>query len=89
MKKAMIAIAFSGLLMTACGSGAEKLNEAGNTAFAEQDYAAAAEKYQEAADADAELAAPLYNTAGALYRQEALIRCRLHYRSPWRMPTKP
>ncbi len=70
MKKALITIAFSGLLMTACGSGAEKLNEAGNTAFAEQDYAAAVAKYQEAVAADAELAAPLYNTAGVLYRQE-------------------
>ena len=71
MKKALMTIAFSGLLMTACGSGAEKLNEAGNAAFAEQDYARAVEKYQEAVVADPELAAPVYNTASALYRQEA------------------
>ena len=71
MKKALIAFVFAGLTLTACGSGAEKLNEAGNEAYANNDYAAAVEKYQEAATADPELAAPLYNTANALYRQEA------------------
>ena len=71
MKKALIVFVFAGLTLTACGSGAEKLNEAGNEAYANNDYAAAVEKYQEAATADPELAAPLYNTANALYRQEA------------------
>jgi tetratricopeptide (TPR) repeat protein len=43
----------------------------GNSAYAEQDYTTAVEKYRESAAADPDLAAPLHNTAGALYRQEA------------------
>ena len=61
MKNALIAFAFAGLAMAACGSGVEKVNEAGNAAFAEQDCETAMRQYQAAAEAV---------MANVFYRQE-------------------
>jgi len=60
------------LLATACSaSKAEKLNQEGNNAFAEQAFQDALVAYQTAQIEDPELAEPYYNAANALYRQGA------------------
>ncbi|MCB0132806.1 MAG: tetratricopeptide repeat protein [Caldilineaceae bacterium] len=63
--------AVAALLLTGCGSGAEKLNQQGNEAYAEQSYEVALESYQQAAALEPELAAPVYNSASVLYQLTA------------------
>ncbi len=60
------------LLASACSpSEAEKLNQEGNDAFAQQAFQEALVAYQTAQIEDPELAEPYYNAANALYRQGA------------------
>lgn len=60
-----------GLLVTACGPAAEKLNKEGNDAFAEEAYIDALAAYEAAQVENPELAEPYYNAANALYREGA------------------
>jgi Ca-activated chloride channel family protein len=64
-----IVIIASALLITACSAPAEKLNQEGNQAFAEQAYLEALELYQSAQVESPELAQPYFNAANTLYRQ--------------------
>jgi Ca-activated chloride channel homolog len=58
------------VLATACSpTEAEKLNNEGNSAYAEQAFQDALVAYQTAQIKDPELAEPYYNAANALYRQ--------------------
>ena len=57
------------LAIAACGTPARQLNEAGNAAFADQDYTAALDAYGQALDEDPTLAEAAYNAANAYYRQ--------------------
>jgi Ca-activated chloride channel family protein len=71
--KPMMALAFLALglvLLGACGSPAEKLNQDGNEAFAKQAFDDALQAYESAKIESPELAEPYYNAANALYRQE-------------------
>ncbi len=71
-KPTIILIALTVLLLfaTACSpSKAEKINQEGNAAFAEQAYQEAMAMYQAAQIEDPELAEPYYNAANALYRE--------------------
>jgi tetratricopeptide (TPR) repeat protein len=60
-----------GLLITACGPAAEKLNKEGNEAFAEEAYIDALAAYEAAQVENPELAEPYYNAANTLYREGA------------------
>lgn len=60
-----------GLLVTACGPAAEKLNKEGNDAFAEEAYIDALAAYEAAQVENPELAEPYYNAANTLYREGA------------------
>jgi len=62
-------LALTGVIMTACGSPAEKLNQEGNEAFAKQAYEEALAAYQTAQIEAPEMAEPYYNAANSLYRQ--------------------
>ena len=62
----LVALALSG-----CGSSAERLNNDGNEAFAEQDYEGAMTAYHQAGEESPDLAEPHYNAANTHYRQEA------------------
>ncbi len=61
----------AGVLVTACGPKAEKLNEKGNEAFAEEAYLEALAAYESALIESPELAEPYYNAANTLYREGA------------------
>lgn len=68
----MITALLVALLASACSaSKAEKLNQEGNDAFAEQAFQDALVAYQTAQIEEPELAEPYYNAANALYRQGA------------------
>jgi Ca-activated chloride channel family protein len=70
----LLLLSFMGVLLlaTACSpSNAEKLNEEGNEAFAQQAFQEALVAYQTAQIEEPELAEPYYNAANALYRQGA------------------
>ena len=73
--KLLIILAFSSaaLLLAACSPSAEKLNNQGNEAFAEQEYLVALHEYQSAQVESPELAEPYYNAANALYREGAYV----------------
>jgi Ca-activated chloride channel family protein len=58
------------LALTACGQSAEKLNNDGNEAFANQDYQGALMAYHQAQEEAPELAEPHYNEANTHYRLE-------------------
>ncbi len=58
-----------GLLLVACSPSAEKLNQEGNQAFAQQAYQESLQAYQSAQIENRDLAEPYYNAANALYRQ--------------------
>ena len=55
--------------LAACSAPAEKLNQDGNEAFAEQAYLEALELYQSAQIESPELAEPYFNAANTFYRQ--------------------
>lgn len=57
------------LTLAACSAPAEKLNQDGNEAFAEQAYLEALELYQSAQIESPELAEPYFNAANTFYRQ--------------------
>ena len=57
------------LLLAACSSPAEQLNQEGNQAFTEQAYLEALELYQSAQLESPELAEPYFNAANTYYRQ--------------------
>ncbi len=65
----VIAILALSVLVAACSSSAEKLNQDGNQAFTEQAYLDALEAYQTAQIESPELAEPYYNAANTYYRQ--------------------
>jgi len=65
----LIVISASALLMAACSAPAEKLNQDGNQAFAEQAYLEALDLYQSAQVESPELAEPYFNAANSFYRQ--------------------
>jgi len=65
----LIVIFASTLLMAACSAPAEKLNQDGNQAFAEQAYLEALDLYQSAQVESPELAEPYFNAANSFYRQ--------------------
>ncbi|NJN84454.1 MAG: tetratricopeptide repeat protein [Caldilineaceae bacterium] len=67
--KIAIVILLGALLLTACGPAPEEKLEAGNLAFAEEDYATALEQYQQAQSEEPTRAEPLYNMANVFYRQ--------------------
>jgi hypothetical protein len=67
----LIAVAAAGMLFTACTPAAEKLNNEGNSKFAEEAYLEALAAYQNALVESPELAEPYYNAANALYREGA------------------
>ena len=74
MKKLLVWIPLlllGALALTGCGSSAERLNNDGNEAFAEQDYEGALMAYHQAEEESPELAEPHYNAANTHYRQEA------------------
>jgi tetratricopeptide (TPR) repeat protein len=60
-----------GVLVTACSPSAEKLNNEGNEAFAEETYLDALAAYEAALIESPELAEPYYNAANTLYREGA------------------
>jgi Ca-activated chloride channel family protein len=73
MKKLFVLIPIlllAALALTGCDQSAEKLNNEGNEAFAEQDYDGALTAYLQAQEDAPELAEPHYNAANAHYRQE-------------------
>jgi Ca-activated chloride channel family protein len=73
MKKLFVLIPIlllAALALTGCGQSAEKLNNEGNEAFAEQDYDGALTAYLQAQEDAPKLAEPHYNAANAHYRQE-------------------
>jgi Ca-activated chloride channel family protein len=57
------------LMLTACSSSAEKLNQDGNEAFIKEQFEEALAAYQSAKVENPELAEPYYNAANTLYRQ--------------------
>jgi tetratricopeptide (TPR) repeat protein len=57
------------LALAGCGQSAEKLNNEGNEAFANQDYEGAMMAYHQAQEEAPELAEPHYNAANTHYRQ--------------------
>ncbi len=57
------------LALASCGQSAEKLNNEGNEAFANQDYEGAMMAYHQAQEEAPELAEPHYNAANTHYRQ--------------------
>ena len=63
-------MALTALLVTACGSQAEELNQDGNKAFTKQAFEEALQAYETAQIESPELAEPYYNAANTLYRQE-------------------
>jgi len=69
MKRIIFLLALM-LTVTACGQSAGRLNNKGNRAFADRDYAAALEAYQSAQAQAPDVAEPYYNAANAYYRQE-------------------
>lgn len=62
-------LAAAALVLGACSAPAEKLNQDGNEAFAEQAYLEALELYQSAQVESPELAEPYFNAANTFYRQ--------------------
>jgi len=64
-----IILAALAFMLAACSSSAEKFNQDGNQAYAEQAYLEAMELYQSAQIESPELAEPYYNAANTLYRQ--------------------
>ncbi len=58
------------LALASCGQSAERLNNDGNEAFANQDYTGSLVAYQQAAGESPELAEPHYNAANSHYRLE-------------------
>ena len=64
-----IILAALALMLAACSSSAEKFNQDGNQAYAEQAYLEALELYQSAQIESPGLAEPYYNAANTLYRQ--------------------
>ncbi len=72
IKQTMAMLLFAGLALSACGSNGqvEQLNQQGNAAFANQDYAAATTAYTQALTEDPAQAAVAYNLANTHYRQE-------------------
>ena len=74
MRKMLVLIPLlllAALALTSCGASAEKLNNVGNEAFAQQDYDGALTAYQQAQEASPEMAEPHYNAANGHYRQAA------------------
>lgn len=69
----VLALSSAALLLAACSPSAEKLNNQGNEAFAEQEYLVALHEYQSAQVESPELAEPYYNAANALYREGAYV----------------
>ncbi len=70
MKRIATTLLFmTGLTLAACTTPASQLNETGNAAFVEQDYAAALDAYGQALEEDPSLAEAAYNAANAYYRQ--------------------
>ena len=69
------------LLTAACGRAGPQLIEAGNRAFEEQDYEAAAQSYQQAREEAPDLAEPRYNEANAHYRNGELELAQSAYES--------
>jgi len=67
----IFAFLLAGLLITACGPAAEKLNKEGNDAFTEEAYIEALAAYEAAQVENPELAEPYYNAANTLYREGA------------------
>jgi len=67
----IFAFLMAGLLITACGPAAEKLNKEGNDAFTEEAYIEALAAYEAAQVENPELAEPYYNAANTLYREGA------------------
>lgn len=67
----LIALVATGLLITSCSPSAEKLNNEGNSKFAEEAYMESLAAYQNAVIESPELAEPYYNAANALYREGA------------------
>jgi Ca-activated chloride channel family protein len=57
------------LILAGCGRSAERLNNEGNEAFADQDYEGALVAYHQAQQDDPALAEPHYNAANTHYRQ--------------------
>jgi Ca-activated chloride channel family protein len=57
------------LALAGCGQSAERLNNEGNEAFANQDYEGALMAYHQAQEEAPELAEPHYNAANTHYRQ--------------------
>ena len=56
------------LALASCGQSAEKLNNDGNEAFANQNYAGSLVAYHQAGEESPELAEPHYNAANSHYR---------------------
>jgi Ca-activated chloride channel family protein len=73
MKKALVWIPIlllAALALAGCSQSAEKLNNDGNEAFANQDYQSALTAYHQAQEEAPELAEPHYNEANTHYRLE-------------------
>ena len=64
----ILAFAFA-FIISSCSAPAEKLNQEGNQAFAEEAYLQALELYQSAQVESPELAEPYFNAANTFYRQ--------------------
>jgi len=69
----MLAVITTALMLAACSPSAEKLNNQGNEAYAEQEYLVALHEYQAAQVESPELAEPYYNAANTLYREGAYM----------------
>lgn len=69
------------LLLAACRDSAGERIAAGNSAFANEDYEAAADAYAEAEEIAPEEAEPVYNLANTRYRQG--IYTETHQLLPW------
>ena len=65
----LVAIGALSIFLAACSSTAEKLNQDGNNAYAEQAYLEALQLYQGAQVESPELAEPYYNAANTFYKQ--------------------
>jgi len=65
----ILVISAVALVLGACSTPAEKLNQDGNDAFTEQAFLEALDLYQSAQVESPELAEPYFNAANALYRQ--------------------
>ena len=67
-RRALIVLPAIALCLTACGPTPDQVNNSGHEPYANEDYEAALDAYQEAQESAPHLGEPHYNAGNALYR---------------------